>query len=97
MLLLLAAHHGLMEWLRTRMGLCGETDDRGLEGWSLVPLDGPVCLTGSADAASSMYTDHHPYSLLFTKYFHILHALGMAGCLQAEVRKDSSQKESEGQ
>lgn len=38
----------------------------------------------------------HPHSLLFAKYFHILHALGMGGCLQAEVRKDSSQKESEG-
>ena len=37
-----------------------------------------------------------PHSLLFAEYFHIPHALGMGGCLQAEVREDTSQKEPEG-
>lgn len=71
-----------MEWLRTRMALCGESRQQEPQRWSLVPPDDPACLTWSADAALGTWTQCHAHphpqwpplqSQQFAENCHIFH------------------------
>ena len=71
-----------MEWLRTRMALCGESRQQEPQRWSLVPPDDPACLTWSADAALGTWTQRHAHphpqwpplqSQQFAENCHIFH------------------------